>query len=102
MNSSFRVDDVRGASSRNRPDPSASACPITAWCCASSRATLADSLVRAEATTIAPGTGLPSGSRTRPITNIRPGAGFGAGSSGRAAAGDWRLTARRLGSSFLA
>ena len=36
--------------------------------------------------TAAPGTGFPSGSRTRPTTNIRPGAGVGSASSAFAAA----------------
>ena len=47
------------------------------------------------------GTGLPSGSRIRPTTNICPGAGRGE-SSGFAATGDGRPAGAILSSSFIA
>ncbi len=84
------ADEIRAASSRNRPEASVVARPIADGNRFSKPPTNPGTLVCAWTITVASGTGLPCGSTTRPVTNIRPGDGtssrlvstFGRGTAG--------------------
>ncbi len=91
------ADELRVASIRNRPETSHVAWPIGVGWTPSEPPPANRSLRRMETLTVAPGTGLPDGSRTRPTTNIRPGAGFSAGATGA-----WTTAGGLRGSSPLA
>ena len=77
----YHDDDVRGASSRNRPDPSARASPIGTRFTPDRPGTFPIALLPAQTMAVALRTGLPLGSSTRPTTNMRPGPGCPSASS---------------------
>ena len=85
LNSSYRVEDVRGASIRNRPEPSARVSASGIILNGEVAGARPGVRSRAWTMTAAPGTGFPWGSSTRPTTNIRPAAGVAFASSAFAA-----------------